>query len=61
MRLSSPMAVATVLTSALGIFSHTLAIVLMKLIFVASMALLAYLMSSAVESVVRIIGVVCVL
>lgn len=55
------MAAATVFTSAPWIFSHMLAIVLIKLIFVASMALLAYLMSSAVDRVVRIIGGVCVL
>jgi len=50
------MAVATVFTSAPGIFSHMLAMVLMKLIFVASKELLAYLISSAVESVVLIVG-----
>jgi hypothetical protein len=50
------MAVATTFTSAPGIFSHMLAIVLMKLILVASMELLAYLISSAVERVVLIVG-----
>jgi hypothetical protein len=50
------MAWATVFTSAPGIFSHKLAIMLMKLILVASNALLAYLISSAVERVVLIIG-----
>ena len=53
------MAWATTFTSAPGIFSHMFAIVLMKLIFVASMALLAYLISSAVERVVLIIGGTC--
>jgi hypothetical protein len=47
MRLSSPMASATVFTSAPGIFSHMLAIMLMKLILVARRELLAYLISSA--------------
>ena len=54
-RLSIPMAEATTFTSAPEIFSHMLAMVLMKLIFVASMELLAYLISSAVERVVLII------
>lgn len=56
MRLSRPMACATILTSAVGMCSQMLAMVFMKLIFVASMALLAYLMSSAVASVVWIMG-----
>jgi len=42
--------------SASGIFSHMLAMVLMKLIFVARKALLAYLMSSAVGRLVLIVG-----
>ena len=50
------MSAATAFKSAPGIFSHMLAIVLMKLILVASSELLAYLISSAVERVVRIIG-----
>jgi len=45
-RLSMPMALAMVVTSASGIFWQMLAMVLMKLIFVARKALLAYLMSS---------------
>ena len=50
------MAVATVFTSAPGIFSHMLAMLLMKLILVASRLLLAYLISSAVAGVVLIVG-----
>jgi len=55
-RWSRPMPFATVVMSASGIFSHMLAMVLMKLIFVARKALLAYLMSSAVGRFVLIVG-----
>ena len=55
-RLSMPMAWAMVVMSALGIFWQMLAIVLMKLIFVARNALLVYLISSAVATLVLIIG-----
>ncbi len=51
-----PIALATTFTSAPGIFSQMLAIVFMKLIFVASIELLAYLISSAVERLVLIIA-----
>ena len=47
---------ATTFTSASGIFSHMLAIVLMKLILVARKALLVYFMSSAVARLVLIVG-----
>jgi len=46
------MACATVFESAPGILSHMLAIMFMKLILVARNELLAYLISSAVDSVV---------
>lgn len=55
-RWSRPILFATVVMSAPGIFSQMLAMVLMKLIFVAKKALLAYLMSSAVERLVLMVG-----
>ncbi len=55
-RWSRPMPFATVVISVPGIFSHMLAMVLMKLIFVARKALLAYLMSSAVGRLVLMVG-----
>jgi len=54
-RWSRPIPFAIVVMSALGIFSHMLAMVLMKLIFVARKALLAYLMSSAVGRLVLMV------
>ena len=56
MRPSSPMPLATSWTSA-PTFSHRSAISLMKVILVARKALPAYLISSAVSSVVITIGV----
>ena len=53
---SRPIASATWFTSTPGIVWAMLAIVLMKLTFVARNALLAYLTSSAVSGLVRIMG-----
>lgn len=54
--LSRPMALAMAVTSVLGIFWQRLAMVFMKLILVARKALFVYLMSSAVDIPVLMMG-----